>query len=99
MAYLDQLEIAERWGAVVDAAGMFSPLQSPHNLLLLGGAIMNDDVVAARRAPELQAWVKAHGYSEQQPSFTIQVLNEMTEAEKKALEKAHRRPPSQSVKE
>ena len=58
MAYLDQLEIAERWGAVVDAAGMFSPLQSPHNLLLLGGAIMNDDVVAARRAPSCKRGLK-----------------------------------------
>ena len=87
MPYLDELEMAQRWGDVVNAAGMFSPLQTPHNLLLLGGAIMNDDVVAARRAPKLQAWVKAHGYSEQQPAFTIQVLNEMSEAEKKALEK------------
>jgi hypothetical protein len=48
---------------------------------------MHDAVVVARAMPKLQAWVEAHGYfGEKQPSFTVQVLNEMTAAEKKALE-------------
>lgn len=80
------LEMSKQWAEIVQAAGMYDPSQNPQNLLLLGGAIMNDQVVNIRRMAKLRAWVLANGYAVDPPvPFTVQVLKEMSPAERVAL--------------
>jgi hypothetical protein len=86
-----EFEIAQKWATVVEAAGMRGPGQDPACLILLGGAIIHNPVVAQRRLAKVQALLDAGvGYSDHPlaPALSVQVLNEMTPSEKAALKNA-----------
>jgi hypothetical protein len=86
-----EFELAQKWAAVVEAAGMRGPGQDPACLILLGGAIIHNDVVAQRRLAKVQALLDAgvgYGDHPRGTATAVQVLNEMTPSEKAALKNA-----------
>jgi hypothetical protein len=85
---VEAYEIAVKWAAVVEAADMRAPGQDPFCLLMLGGAIINHHVVKNRRMAKVRALIESGvGYSQHPPApgLSIQVLQEMTPAERATL--------------
>lgn len=85
-AFQLQLEIAQRWQPIVEAAGMFDASYAPANTYMLAAVISADPIVHRRAFAKLEAAAQGDpDYASKPQNFTFEVLQEMTRVELDAL--------------